>query len=201
MTAAASAGSSIEVGADSVRQQQVHLVTRLRELLGLGEHALLDLVLGQLLALGVGPELLYHCLTDLRRAESQPSKARWALLDAPQHRRELIDFLAALELSLIPPGGTGIDERPDHVACLGGVTGTDAPEDDLEGAALLIATVLVDIRNQVADLIDRRNVTVPGGGEQRDCAIPARCSPHRSTVRPESGDPNRRPRALHRNGQ
>jgi hypothetical protein len=45
----------------------------------------------------------------------------WTLFDAPQHGRELVDPVAALELPLVPPRRAGVDQRPEEVTSLGGV--------------------------------------------------------------------------------
>lgn len=40
-------------------------------------------------------------------------EGRWALFDAAQHRRELVDLIAALELPFVPPGRASVDERSE----------------------------------------------------------------------------------------
>jgi hypothetical protein len=61
--------------------------------------------------------------------------------------------------------------------------------------------VPVDVGDQVANLLDGRNTSMPGVGEQRDRAVPPGGAPHRSAVRPESADPDRGTGALDRGGQ
>jgi hypothetical protein len=87
----------------------------------------------------------------------------WALFDAAQHGRELVDPVAALELPLVPPRRAGVDQRPEEVTSLGGVARADSPKDDLERAvAQPIRALPMDVRDQVANLIDRRSMAMPG---------------------------------------
>jgi hypothetical protein len=81
------------------------------------------------------------------------------LLDAAKHGCESIEFVAALQLPFVPPGCADVGQWPDHVICLGRVTWGEAAEDDLKGT---VVAVLLDVRDQVTDLVDRRNVAVPG---------------------------------------
>src|SRR6266568_5936133 len=45
----------------------------------------------------------------------------WALLDAAEHRCQPVQVRAGLDLSFVPPGGAGVGQWSDQVACLGRV--------------------------------------------------------------------------------
>jgi hypothetical protein len=87
----------------------------------------------------------------------------WPSFDGSQHGRELVDLVAALELPLVPPRRAGVDQRPQEVTSLGGVARADSTKDDLERTvAQLIRALPMDVRDQVANLIDRRSMAMPG---------------------------------------
>src|ERR687891_8972 len=62
--------------------------------------------------------------------------------------------------------------------------GLDATNDDVKGVIVPGLTVLTNVGDQVADLVDRRNLPMPGGSEQRDHTVPSRGPTHRSAARP-----------------
>jgi hypothetical protein len=59
----------------------------------------------------------------------------------------------------------------------------------------------MDVRDQVANLVDRRSMAMPGVHKQRGYAVPASGSPHRWPVGPESADPDRWMGTLNRRRQ
>ena len=112
-----------------------------------------------------------------------------------------MEVVAALQLSFIPPRGARLGQRRDDSACLLRVAGALAAEHKLEVAFRSILTVLKDICDEVAHLVDWGNVSVSCGGEQGNRSIKACGSTHRPAMWPESANPDRRMRALDGRGQ
>ena len=91
---------------------------------------------------------------------------RWTCLDAAKHRLEPVDLVVDGP-SLVPPGGAGLDQWTEQIAGAAGGRGAGPAEDDLEWTGYVAVAVTTDICDQVADLVDRWGVAVPGGQEQR----------------------------------
>ena len=112
-----------------------------------------------------------------------------------------MEVVAALQLSFIPPRGARVGQRRDDSACLLRVARAPAAEHKLEVAFRSILTVLKGICDEVAHLVDRRDVSMSCRGEKGSRSIKACGSTHRPAMWPESANLDRRMRALDGRGQ
>ena len=128
-------------------------------------------------------------------------QAGWALVDAPQYRGEPLDVVTCLQLPFVPPCRAGVGQWRDQVPGLATVNRAGASENNLEAVIGLAGAKLTYVADQIAHLVDRWSVSVPGGRKERNHAVPADGSTDRPAVRPDATNPHRWTGTLYRGGQ